>query len=114
MGALEHLVGVLGDDAGLMRELESVVETLVTATQGGGHVYTTGVGKSAIVARRMAASLTSIGMPTSFYHGVEWVHGDLGALREGDAVVAISHSVRAQVSARWKGEGGASHRATAF
>lgn len=47
---------------------------------------------SGYVARRMAASLSSVGVPAHFVHGSEWVHGDFGSIVSGDCVVAISHS----------------------
>jgi len=57
-----------------------------------GRVLTTGVGKSGYVARRLAASLASVGIPSHFVHGTEWVHGDLGSACPGDVVVILSHS----------------------
>ena len=65
-----------------------------------GTVFTTGIGKSACVARRMAVSLSSTGTPAHFVHATEWVHGDLGALRAGDAVVFFSHSGNTQECAQ--------------
>ena len=58
----------------------------------GRRVLTSGIGKSGYVARRMAASLASIGVPAHFVHGTEWVHGDLGAACPGDLVLSFSHS----------------------
>ena len=55
-------------------------------------VLVTGIGKSGYVARRMAASLASVGVPAHFVHGTEWVHGDLGVACPGDLVVGFSHS----------------------
>lgn len=54
----------------------------------------TGLGKSGVVAHRMAVSLASTGTPAHFVHASEWVHGDLGVCCPGDVVVAISHSGR--------------------
>ena len=59
---------------------------------GGGSVFTTGIGKAGVVAKRLSISLASVSVPSQWVHGTEWVHGDLGSLREGDVVVAISHS----------------------
>ena len=61
-----------------------------------GKIYTTGIGKAGLVAKRFNASLSSVGVPSSWVHGTEWVHGDLGALKSGDAVIAISHSGKTQ------------------
>ena len=41
-------------------------------------MYSTALGKSGIVAERMAASLSSTGTPAHYVHGAEWTHGDLG------------------------------------
>lgn len=53
---------------------------------------TTGIGKSSIVAKRLAVSLSSVGVPSHFVHGTEWAHGDLGQVRQDDVVIALSHS----------------------
>eukprot|EP00040_Diaphanoeca_grandis_P016497 m.85136 g.85136 ORF g.85136 m.85136 type:complete len:595 (-) comp25835_c0_seq2:324-2108(-) len=57
-----------------------------------GRVLTTGLGKSGMVARRMAVSLSSIGHPSHFVHASEWGHGDLGACTKDDVVVMFSNS----------------------
>jgi arabinose-5-phosphate isomerase len=65
------------------------VETLAACS---GRVVVTGVGKSGLVGRKMAATLSSTGTPAFFLHPVEGAHGDLGMLRSNDAVLAISNS----------------------
>ena len=57
-----------------------------------GRVVVTGMGKSGIVARKVAATLSSTGTPALFLHPAEAVHGDLGMLVAGDVVVALSAS----------------------
>jgi arabinose-5-phosphate isomerase len=57
-----------------------------------GRVLVTGLGKSGNVARKLAASLTSTGTPANFIHPVEAAHGDLGLVRGGDVLVALSRS----------------------
>jgi len=57
-----------------------------------GRVLITGLGKSGIIARKMAATFTSTGTPSHFMHPVEAVHGDLGVVRAGDILIAISRS----------------------
>jgi len=52
----------------------------------------TGVGKSAIAARAIAATFSTMGIPALFYDAVGLYHGELGALRPGDLVILISHS----------------------
>lgn len=55
-------------------------------------VLVSGLGKSGIVARKIAASLTSTGTPSHFIHPVEAAHGDLGIVRRSDVLLAISRS----------------------
>ena len=57
-----------------------------------GRVVVTGMGKSGIIARKIAATLNSTGTPALFMHPVEAVHGDLGMIVKGDAVIALSAS----------------------
>ncbi len=57
-----------------------------------GRVVVTGMGKSGIIARKIAATLNSTGTPALFMHPVEAVHGDLGMVVKGDAVIALSAS----------------------
>jgi len=57
-----------------------------------GRVVTTGMGKSGIVCRKIAATLNSTGTPSTFLHPAEAVHGDLGTLTPEDVVVALSNS----------------------
>jgi arabinose-5-phosphate isomerase len=57
-----------------------------------GRVVVTGMGKSGIIARKIAATLSSIGTPALFMHPVDAVHGDLGMVVRGDVVVALSAS----------------------
>jgi arabinose-5-phosphate isomerase len=57
-----------------------------------GRVIVTGMGKSGIVCRKIAATLSSTGTSAWFLHPAEAIHGDLGAIREDDVVIALSHS----------------------
>src|SRR5215470_18103616 len=57
-----------------------------------GLVVVTGMGKSGIVARKIAATLNSTGTPSLYLHPAEALHGDLGMLVRGDAVLALSAS----------------------
>ena len=57
-----------------------------------GRVVTTGMGKSGIVCRKIAATLASSGTPSLFLHPAEAVHGDLGMVAPGDVVLALSNS----------------------
>src|SRR5215207_8547558 len=57
-----------------------------------GRVILTGMGKSGIVCRKIAATFSSTGTSAFFLHPAEAIHGDLGALRDDDVVLALSHS----------------------
>jgi len=68
------------------------VELILRCGQGHGRVVVTGMGKSGIIAQKIAATLSSTGSPALFLHPAEAVHGDLGVLMPGDVVVALSAS----------------------
>jgi arabinose-5-phosphate isomerase len=57
-----------------------------------GRIIVTGVGKSGIIARKIAATLTSTGSPAIFVHPVDGLHGDVGIVSRDDGVIAISNS----------------------
>jgi len=57
-----------------------------------GRVIATGMGKSGIIARKLAATLSSTGTSAVFLHAAEAVHGDLGVVQTDDVVVALSYS----------------------
>ena len=57
-----------------------------------GRVIVTGMGKSGIIARKIAATLSSTGTPAFFLHPAEAIHGDLGALQSDDVILALSNS----------------------
>jgi arabinose-5-phosphate isomerase len=57
-----------------------------------GRVSVTGMGKSGIIARKLAATLSSTGTAATFLHPAEALHGDLGVVQEGDVVIALSAS----------------------
>ena len=62
-----------------------------------GRVILTGMGKSGIICRKIAATLTSTGTPSFFLHPAEAIHGDLGAIQSGDVVIALSSSGETEV-----------------
>ena len=70
-------------------EFDQAAELIVKC---GGRVIITGVGKSGIVGRKIAASLASLGTPAYFVHPTEAVHGDLGMIARDDIVIALSYS----------------------
>jgi arabinose-5-phosphate isomerase len=57
-----------------------------------GRVIVTGMGKSGLICRKIAATLSSTGTSAWFLHPAEAIHGDLGAIRDDDVVLALSHS----------------------
>jgi arabinose-5-phosphate isomerase len=57
-----------------------------------GRVIVTGMGKSGLICRKIAATLTSIGTPAFFLHPAEAIHGDLGVIQPDDVVLALSYS----------------------
>src|SRR5215813_2549521 len=73
----------------MAKEFEHAVELMF---QCSGRVVVTGMGKSGIIARKIAATLSSIGTPALFLHPVDAVHGDLGMVVRGDVVLALSAS----------------------
>ncbi len=81
--ALEETAEAIGTD------FVDAVETMVRCE---GQIVVCGVGKSGHVAAKIASTLSSTGTPASFLNAADAVHGDLGGVRRGDIVLAISHS----------------------
>ena len=71
---------------------ERFVRALEILASCAGRVVVTGLGKSGLVGRKIAATLSSTGTPSFFLHPVEGAHGDLGMIRREDVIVAISNS----------------------
>jgi arabinose-5-phosphate isomerase len=77
----------------LMDRLDESFERAVRVLHGcAGRIVVTGMGKSGLIGRKIAATLASIGAPSAFLHPAEGIHGDLGMLSRGDAVIALSNS----------------------
>lgn len=88
--ALEQLALRLEGPQG---ETFAAVGALLAETVRDGHrVVLTGIGKSGLIARKIAATLLSTGTPALFLHPTEALHGDLGLLGAGDALLALSYS----------------------
>lgn len=68
---------------------KAAVEMIMTCP---GRTVITGMGKSGIIGRKMAATLASTGTPSFYLHPTEGIHGDLGMVTEGDVVIALSNS----------------------
>jgi arabinose-5-phosphate isomerase len=83
MEGLEELLGTIGP------EFPEAVELILGCS---GKVIVCGIGKSGIVARKIAATLSSTGTPSVFLHSVEAAHGDMGMVAENDIFLAVSKS----------------------
>jgi arabinose-5-phosphate isomerase len=81
--AIENLIQLIDED------FEACVEEIYSAK---GRVVVTGVGKSAIIANKIVATLNSTGTPAMFMHAADAIHGDLGMILQDDIVICISKS----------------------
>lgn len=81
--AIANLATLLNDD------FASAVELIYKSK---GRVIITGIGKSAIIANKIVATLNSTGTPAVFMHAADAIHGDLGLMLEDDIVICISKS----------------------
>jgi arabinose-5-phosphate isomerase len=88
--ALEALAARL--DGAMADSFARAVDMIVRCGEQNGRVVVTGMGKSGIIAQKIAATLSSTGSPALFLHPAEAVHGDLGVLMPGDVVIALSAS----------------------
>ncbi|MFM8486197.1 MAG: SIS domain-containing protein, partial [Bacteroidota bacterium] len=70
-------------------DFRSCIEILVNCR---GRIVLTGIGKSAIVAQKIVATLNSTGSPSLFLHAADAIHGDLGMIQPDDAVICLSKS----------------------
>ena len=78
---------------GLIPKLDERFEQAVELLRGcAGRVIVTGMGKSGLIGRKIAATLASTGTPAYYLHPAEGVHGDLGMIARGDVVLALSNS----------------------
>jgi arabinose-5-phosphate isomerase len=88
--ALEiEIQGIRKVSSSLDSNFELVVDLLYSLR---GRIIVTGVGKSGIIGRKIAATFTSTGSPAIFVHPVEGLHGDVGIVGRDDALIAISNS----------------------
>jgi arabinose-5-phosphate isomerase len=73
----------------IQNEFDKAVEIILACK---GKLVVTGVGKSGLIGAKLAATFASTGTPSFFLHPTEALHGDLGMISKGDAVIAISYS----------------------
>ena len=71
---------------------DTFVQAIRLILDASGRVIVSGIGKSGIVGRKLAATLTSTGTPAIFLHPVEGLHGDLGIVGRGDVAILLSKS----------------------
>jgi len=81
--SIANLINYLDDD------FAKAVNLIYNST---GRLVVTGIGKSAIIATKIVATLNSTGTPSLFLHAAEAIHGDLGMVQPGDVVICISKS----------------------
>lgn len=94
---LKHAQDVLRMEAESVLELVPRIDANFAAAvemilQCPGRTVITGMGKSGIIGRKMAATLASTGTPSFYLHPAEGIHGDLGMVTTGDVVIALSNS----------------------
>ncbi len=78
-------------------QFERAVEIILSNK---GRVVVTGMGKSGLIGKKIAATLASTGTPALFLHPAEGIHGDLGMVTRGDTVIALSNSGETEEIAR--------------
>jgi arabinose-5-phosphate isomerase len=87
---LQQEAGAVADLAGRLDSRFADAVLLLLACKG--RIVVSGVGKSGVIARKIAATLTSTGTPAVFLHAVDSVHGDLGIVGRDDAAILVSKS----------------------
>jgi arabinose-5-phosphate isomerase len=84
--AIRLAADALGDD------FAHAVDLVQASVDGGGTVLVSGLGKSGLIGQKIAATMSSLGIPAHAVHPTEAVHGDLGRFRRRDVAICISHS----------------------
>ena len=79
---------IASDPAPFVRAIELMKDSL----ESGGKLIVTGIGKSGKIGEKIAATFSSTGSMAVFLHPTEGVHGDLGLVAKGDAVLLMSYS----------------------
>jgi arabinose-5-phosphate isomerase len=80
---------ILSIMACLNEDFERAIDTLARCK---GRVVMTGIGKSGLICKKIASTLSSVGVPAIFLHPADSIHGDLGILQNGDVVIVVSNS----------------------
>jgi arabinose-5-phosphate isomerase len=91
--ALKAIDNELSAIAGLLNSIDENFEKAVhMILEAKGRIVVTGIGKSAIIAQKIVATLNSTGTASIFMHAADAIHGDLGLVRQNDVVIAVSKS----------------------
>lgn len=88
--ALDELARRL--DTTMLAPFAQACDLLVRSANGPGRIIVTGIGKSGIIARKIAATLRSTGAQAHFLHAAEAIHGDMGMIAPRDTILALSSS----------------------
>jgi arabinose-5-phosphate isomerase len=79
-------------DGPMLASFTQAVNLVLRSALTQNRIIVTGIGKSGLIARKIAATLRSTGTPAHYLHPADAVHGDLGMLARGDTVLALSYS----------------------
>ncbi|EEH05622.1 sugar isomerase [Histoplasma capsulatum G186AR] len=90
--ALAHLERIYLMDKLAQDSIERAVTTVANTVRSGGKLIISGVGKSGKIAEKVVATMNSLGVQSTFLHPTEALHGDLGMIRPGDAVLLVTFS----------------------
>ncbi|ORZ16514.1 hypothetical protein BCR42DRAFT_415215 [Absidia repens] len=90
--ALQACAERLQQQAQSRQGYERAIELMFKATDSGGKIVVTGVGKSGKIGEKIVATMLSTGTLATFLHPVEALHGDLGMVQENDVILALSFS----------------------
>lgn len=91
----EQILGIQKDAIQKLEIMDSwikSIEIFKSVAENNGRIVTTGMGKAGIIAQKMSASLSSVGIPSFYTHPAESLHGDLGRIAPNDVVIIFSHS----------------------
>ena len=81
--SIHNLIGLINEN------FQKAIDIII---QSKGRVIVTGIGKSAIIANKIVATLNSTGTPSIFMHAADAIHGDLGIIKKDDVIICISKS----------------------
>ncbi len=87
-----ELAGLQKVRDGLGAGFNRAVDRLLQSLKGGGKIVVAGVGKNLPIGQKIASTMTSTGSPAVFLHPSDAMHGELGIVSEGDALIALSYS----------------------